>query len=312
MTFSKTGDTRVLMEMLTRMRPAGSKTERMFIREYLAPLGLLCDRVGNLYKRIGDAPILWSCHTDTVHKVGGNQLVALDGETVTLAAKSASTCLGADDTAGIWLMREMILAERPGLYVFHRGEEIGGVGSSYVAKHTPELLRGIKAAIALDRKGYTSVITHQWGRCCSDVFAKSLAAELGMGFRPDDSGVFTDTANYVDLVGECTNISVGYFSQHTPSECLDVGFLVQLRAVLLSFDWRNLEFSRQPGELDPIDWSGSVFGSDTFPDDGSKLTMRELVADYPSEVADILQDYGYDVHMLAQQIFDRGGVLGRR
>jgi len=66
------------------------------------------------------------------------------------------------------------------------------VGSKFIAKRTPALLTGIDYAIALDRKGSRDVITHQFGRCCSDAFAKSLAqgAELLMAwaYKPDSSG----------------------------------------------------------------------------------------------------------------------------
>src|SRR5689334_19940192 len=92
-----------IVAMLGYKRPAGSKTERAFIREWIRPLGVEQDKAGNLYKRIGDSPVLWSCHTDTVHKDGGGQLVAVKDGIATVASPN-SNCLGADDTAGIWLM----------------------------------------------------------------------------------------------------------------------------------------------------------------------------------------------------------------
>src|SRR5215207_8746363 len=57
-----------LHEMLTYRRPASSKTEEQFIERYIRPLGVATDGAGNLHKRIGNADILWSCHTDTVHR----------------------------------------------------------------------------------------------------------------------------------------------------------------------------------------------------------------------------------------------------
>jgi hypothetical protein len=172
--------TKRLLEMLSYRRPGGSKTERKFIRRYLAPLSMQIDQYGNHIKRIGDAPILWSCHTDTVHKFGGRQHTKIQSNIVS-ANDAQSNCLGADCTAGVWLMTEMIRANIPGLYVFHREEESGGMGSNWLLKNTPELLEGIKYAIAFDRRGNKSVITHQFGgRCCSDAFAASLANAIGM------------------------------------------------------------------------------------------------------------------------------------
>jgi len=41
----------------------------------------------------------------------------------------------------------------------------------------------------------------------------------------DDGGVYTDSAEFVDIIEECTNLSVGYFSEHTTSEKQDIDFL---------------------------------------------------------------------------------------
>src|SRR3546814_16306749 len=79
--------------------------------------------------------------------------------------------LGADDGAGLWIMLGMIAAACPGLYLFHRGEEQGCLGSRWIERHTPELLANIDAAIAFDRAGLGDVITHQsYGRTCSAAF----------------------------------------------------------------------------------------------------------------------------------------------
>jgi hypothetical protein len=310
---------RVLVEMLTRMRPAGSKTERRFIREYIRPLGVTQDKAGNLIKRIGSAPVLWSSHTDTVHKVGGNQLVEVSQGVARLAAKSTSNCLGADCTTGVWLMREMILADVPGLYIFHRGEEVGGTGSQYIAHNTPELLAGIQYAIAFDRRGYEDIITHQGSRCCSDEFAWSLADALdmhGLAYAPDQTGTFTDTANYVDLIPECTNIGVGYSCAHMASEHQDLNFALLLRDALCDLDLGRLEVHRKPGEGgdDYGDWYSTSNDNTRDPWDprtgfDDKRTMMELVRDHPDIVADLLCEFGYDVQGLRGEVWTRGGMI---
>lgn len=309
-----------LVEMLAHMRPAGSKTERRFIRDYISPLGMCQDKAGNLYKRIGTAPVLWSCHTDTVHRQGGKQTVIVDGATARLPYNSKSNCLGADDTVGVWLMCEMIQAGIEGLYIFHRGEECGGIGSDYIAKKTPELLKGIKCAIAFDRYGYEDVITHQFGtRCCSDVFAKSLAYALGLGHAPDDGGTFTDTAQYTDLIGECTNVAVGYHKQHTFLETCDLAFAWRMRNALMAIDLSALVFKREPGEWDPLDYKWSFGNStsreDVWDNDNDGATyykqarMSDIVKDYPEEIADILCEFGLDGPSLMQEIYARGGAV---
>jgi len=307
MTFERNGAVSTLLEMLTARRPAGSRTERRFIREHISPLGMGVDKYGNLYKRIGDAPVMWSCHTDTVHRDGGRQLVIVRDGFAELPKDTTSNCLGADDTAGVWLMCEMIRAERPGLYVFHRAEEIGGVGSSHIAAHRPSWLDGILCAIALDRAGTGDVITHQGGRCCSDVFAQRLAAKLGGAYKPCDRGVFTDTANYVDIIGECTNLSIGYYKQHTTGEHLDLPFLLSLRDTLLALDTRDLPIVRKAGEDDWDDWGMAWSKHADYRSiyDQTPSSLTQLIRDYPEEVADLLLDYGIDAGELDREIRQR-------
>lgn len=307
-----------LLDMHGYCRPAGSKTERKFIADYIRPLGVEQDKAGNLIKRIGDNPhVLWSCHTDTVHKAGGRQNLTITGDILTAVH---SECLGADDTAGVWLMCEMIRAQRPGLYVFHREEEIGGGGSTHVSVKTPHLLKGIQAAIALDRKGTTSIITHQWGgRCASDAFAKSLDAALGGGFIADSGGTFTDTANYMEQVSECTNLSVGYYNQHTAKESLDLAFICDLRERLLALDTSKLVIERDPTVIDAahsdVEWDAYL--DEKYGDaaqrggehGGNFDRLVRLIERNPREVADFLDSMAIDAPELEHALWDRGAIL---
>jgi acetylornithine deacetylase/succinyl-diaminopimelate desuccinylase-like protein len=286
--------TDTLLAMLRTCRPHGSQAEHDFITRFLLPLGVESDGFGNLWLHIEGVPVLWSSHVDTCHRQGGEQSILIDNGLVRLPSGSPSNCLGADCTAGVWLMTEMIAARVPGLYAFHRGEERGGLGSRYVARHEPEQLEGITAAIALDRRDTCSIITHQAGsRCCSDSFARSLAAAIGLQHRPDPTGVFTDTANYVDLVGECTNISVGYSDEHTPLETLNLDYLFRLRDALVSIDTRHLIRSRQPGETDP--WLPHRYAD---PQD-----LLDIIAAHPHAVAEFLADAGVTAEEIEEFIY---------
>ena len=143
-----------LSEMLTYCRPHGTRTEARFINEYIRPAGVTFDKKGNIYVRIGNAPVLWSCHTDTVHSKKDMQRIEYwvdktSGDTFLGVAKGEkSSCLGADDTTGVWIMLEMIRNKVPGLYIFHRGEECGGIGSKWIAANNKEALEGIRFAVA--------------------------------------------------------------------------------------------------------------------------------------------------------------------
>jgi hypothetical protein len=301
-----------LLDMLETCRPGGSKDEEHFIETYLEPLGGLRDEYGNTMVEVlvpeGHPRILWSVHTDTVHRHGGTQKVEV---TRGVAWTSDGSCLGSDDTVGVWLALEMIKAKVPGVYIFHRDEESGGLGSSWLAKEAAEYIGQFDCAIALDRAGYADVITHQASsRCCSDEFAKSLAVQLGGAFKPCDTGVFTDTANYVDLIGECTNLSVGYFKQHGPMEHTNLSFASSLRDALIKADWTQLVFKRQAGEEDP-DWNrgwsdyswqrperkergASAYGSKEDELD----QIEEFVNQFPWVVAQYLMEMGVSVEDL--------------
>ena len=249
--------------MLSYKRPYNSRWERKFIARYIDSVkGMKQDSFGNRYIFVGKNPdTMFSCHTDTVHTSAGKQTVYVDTfQGMMYADGKKSNCLGADDATGIWLMLKMIEQQKTGLYIFHRGEEVGGLGSSWIAKHNKLLFSHITKAIAFDRKGYTDVITYQGGsRCCSDKFAEDLATKLGMKFKPEDGGVFTDTANYTALIPECTNISVGYDFQHTANECQDYRFAEDLLERLLAIDFSTLPVSRKTTDVDEL-WSTSSYG----------------------------------------------------
>lgn len=273
-----------LMEMLAYKRPADSRTETMFISKYLDTVpGMKKDKAGNRIVKIGKNPdTMFSCHTDTVHSEAGFTMPECDKGIVSANGE----ILGADDCAGVWLMREMIFAKRPGLYIFHRGEEIGGIGSRWIARHSPGLLTGIKCAIALDRMGQTDIITHMGERTCSDTFANSLASEIGINsLKPCSGGVFTDTLNYVGIVPECSNISVGYVRAHSKHETLDVAYLESLLEGLLTLKTGKLD---APGFTPDYDFSES-WGDGRYYEPDHDLT--EFIMRNPEKIARLLMDY---------------------
>ncbi len=251
-----------LLDMHTYMRPAGSVAEGQFIDRYIRPLpNAERDPFGNWHVSVGDSAILWSCHTDTVHRTSGRQRVHLGANgLLELAHSSKSNCLGSDDTAGVFLCREMILRGIPGHYMFHYGEERGGIGSSALAEEYPEFLQQFTSAIALDRQGTSDVITYQgWGRTASDTFAGSLADILNaagdLAYAASDHGIYTDTAEYQHLIPECTNLSVGYKFAHSALECLDTNHVIRLLHALCSVTSDQLTIARSPGDTDRRLWS---------------------------------------------------------
>lgn len=290
----------MLLDILQYKRRHNSDSEQEFITRFIDTLpGIHQDGFGNRYLRIGQSSTLFSCHTDTVHRDGGRQKILYDAE-LNIIYKDDGDPLGADDGAGIWLLLQMIDAQIPGLYIFHRAEEAGGQGSSYIASKTPELLTGIERAIAFDRRGTKDIITHQGGdRCCSEAFATALAKELYMKHKPSPNGIFTDTANYVELIPECTNISIGYDGEHTPQELLDVDYLFELVQAVQEVNWEHLPTTRTPQPR---------FTSIGYYDDWNEVVdlpvLRDLVEKHPEVAIRLLEMCNPDQMMLEEAFED--------
>jgi hypothetical protein len=235
-----------LLKMLSYKRPAWSKTEDAFIRKYIdtAHPEIFEDKYGNRILYRENSKVIIACHTDTVHRDEGMQNVRLHKRIAQLPKRSTSNCLGADDTAGVYAALRMIEAGVQATFIFHRAEEIGGCGSSWLAKNYPEWLQKFDICLSLDRRGTTDIITSQaGGKCASNTFASSLAAALDMGHKAT-AGIFTDSANYTHLIRECSNISVGYQLEHTSNETLDLDYLELLIQRLIVIDWTALTVER--------------------------------------------------------------------
>ena len=243
----------VLGKALTMRRDFESQTESEFVSWLTTKIGsTMIDAAGNLHvdQRTADGTsrTLFTAHTDTVHNGGGKNTVRVDGK-FWRADKGAA--LGADDGSGVAILSYMIESGVPGYYVFFRGEERGGVGSKYLSDKMPKLFKGhFDRAVAFDRAGYYDVITRQaGGKCCSDEFAEALAEQLSTDtnfYLPCSGGVYTDTAEFIDLIPECTNISVGYKNQHGDMESQDVEFLWELAQIAVGVAWDELPTVRDP------------------------------------------------------------------
>lgn len=297
-------------------------TEHML--EKHLPKGYKVDEFGNYYIQIGEEPTsLFTCHLDTACSTQERvkhtwameeQIIGTDGTTI----------LGADDKAGMIVVLNMIENKIPGLYYFFLGEEVGCIGSKKVASVMSRANKlKINKVVSFDRKGFESIITHQYaGRCASDKFAENLASELnkhGLKLRPDDTGVCTDSIQFQEFISECTNISVGYFHEHTGQEVQNIKFLKILCDAVVKVDWQNLPTFRDPFEIDyeqymedeeeefgfqydgPRTFSPKYFTYTTNKEDGSRKQVfisNERIG-YEMDLIDkILSFYGLDTNTM--------------
>jgi len=216
---------------------------------------------------------LFSCHIDTVDGQSEGLPVAGDDGVQMCKVKEVmydvnfgtiflpkdgkvGTCLGADDGIGIWLMLKMLEAKVPGGYMFHTGEEVGGVGSRAVLAKNMDILKKYEVAIAFDRPRTNEVITHQGGsECASDKFGTALMTKLnarGFDYKLSRLGTFTDTKIYRGVIAECLNLGVGYENQHGRNETQDYGHAVALLDAITHIDWSALPVDRDPTKPDPV------------------------------------------------------------
>ncbi len=231
----------------------------------LFPKDLKQDQFGNYYYKIGDSKTIFASHLDTACQDQVDVIHIFDVENNNVMIKTdGKSILGADDKAGVTILLWMMKHNIPGTYYFFYGEEVGCLGST-AASGLKEEFSLYDRMISFDRRGTNSVITHQSSRrTCSDIFAQSIAAEFNkfnLFYRKDDTGIYTDSAEFVNVISECTNISVGYYNEHTTSERQDITHLAKLADVVLLVDWNNLPTERDKTKSEYKSYSYSNYSS---------------------------------------------------
>ena len=298
---------RIRRKFLQLTRNTVPYRDEIIMKKYL-PKGIQMDEHGNYFMIVGDNySTMFTCHLDTacsynrhVKHVQSERYIHTDGKTI----------LGADDKAGMTVLLYMIEKQIPGLYYFFIGEEVGCIGSSALAEkfQHPSIMK----VVSFDRRGTTSVITEQiYGKCCSDEFAIALSDALnstgfGLELRPDNTGILTDSAQFVELVPECTNISVGYYNEHTTKECQDIDYLIRLCRAVCQIDWESLPIVR---DIDDTGYCNSGWDDELIDDDyNEEYTVNILnngdtkkmyisktwIAHERSMLREMLKNNGYD------------------
>jgi len=244
------------LKLTSKTYPHGTESEVM---EFL-PQEFDTDEFGNRFIQIGEnTSCMFTSHLDTATSANTEVNHIFDGNII---KTDGTSILGADDKAGVTIMLYMIEQKVPGLYYFFLGEEVGCVGSKSLAgKLKDSKIEHINKVISFDRRGYDSVITFQSsGRCCSDEFGKALSDELNrvepaFSYKTDPTGVYTDSAQFIRIYPECTNISVGYKSEHTFSEQQDIAHLELLAKACNQINWESLPVSRDPSKYEYSNYS---------------------------------------------------------
>ena len=309
-----------LEEMLSYCRPAGGRMEQQFITRFIDMYNPAVDDAGNriVYIGGGSSRVMWSCHTDTVHNLDLRQKVRQQRNGLIYAASTHSNCLGADDTAGVWVALSLIERNVPGMYIFHYGEEVGCIGAKHIEQNRPEILTDIDISIALDRRGTDSLVTAQ--SCmegCSDEFGEAFRDAMGMNHYLDPTGIWTDNVEYLSLIPEVVNLSVGYEYAHTSNEQLDPNYLHRLVDSLSKIDYDTLPVVRTPGVRmsrqgwgNQISWGNtSLMGNPASESYWGEISVvKQLLQEYPRQVAKMLHEYGFDGNDIIEYLISKGGI----
>lgn len=235
-----------------------------YLLEEFLPRGYKNDEDGNYFYEVGtNNKVIFASHLDTASKNYTEVNHTFDGKFI---RSNGKTILGADDKAGVTILLYMIYNNVPGLYYFFVGEEVGCIGSTAASKRK-DFFSKYDKIISFDRRGTTSIITHQSSkRTCSDKFADSLSkeyAKFNLNLEKDDTGVYTDSAEFASVIPECTNISVGYYNEHTNTEHQDINFLTKLCEASVLVDWNSLSVDRDPSKSEWKDYSYNYYGGDS-------------------------------------------------
>ena len=260
---AKMNITKKFLQLTSKTYPHGTESE---LFRFL-PKSLQEDEFGNLFIKIGESDAMFTSHLDTATKANTKVNHVFDGDII---KTDGTSILGADDKAGVTIMLNMIEKKIPGLYYFFLGEEVGCIGSRKVADvQKVEKIPGINKVISFDRRATSSIITYQSSkRCCSDAFGEALAkafndVEETFDYKLDKNGVLTDSIQFISIYPECTNISVGYYDEHTFRERQDIAHLTKLAEACLKVDWTSLPVERDPSKIEyDYSWGGYGYGDD--------------------------------------------------
>lgn len=321
-------DMQLLLQILRTHRPSWGSVKwfEHLLEQHMPGNGIrTTDDYGNYFVLVGDSEqsdVAFTSHLDTVARPSSKapDVGMTNGGVLFVKNPQEADCLGADCGAGVYLMLEMLKRGVHGRYCFFLDEEVGCDGSRASAQDKSGFWTGVKAMISFDRRG-NGIITHQrFLRCCSDTFALELAKRLGRGEEHLQKGVYTDSAEFVGIIPECTNVGVGYMHEHTPDEVLDLNILGQvLERVLQDGTFSHLPIERDPMVVEPDQWLSAPTLSlrqpwDMPPDEDpqllaafrvvSQLSKQQLVSwvqENPEKAAEyimVFSDYGFKEELI--------------
>ena len=204
-------------------------------------------------------------HMDTVHEVQPKKFI------YTSTGVTSSQGIGGDDRCGVYAILEIIRTHKP-IVLFTEDEEIGCVGANkFLETEYAEIIKGnLLYIIELDRRGTDDAVFYD---CGNEDFVKFVTEDE---YFKKAYGSCSDIS-YLAPTLDCAavNFSVGYFSEHTLKEWVDLETLawtierVKLildKPVEDKFDWieapRKYSYKYKSFYWDDYNWYDDYYEND--------------------------------------------------
>lgn len=210
-------DKKMLLEIF-RIPSLSGEESRMatYIKQKLDSLGIEYeeDSKGNVFNFSGKKPFL-NAHMDTVQDLDDFYLAGLISIKEDCILDGLGV-IGGDDKCGIYIILRMLEKGHDINFAFTVSEEIGTIGSGFLASTKEKELKLCLYGLTLDRKGNSDIICYDnsYGTIEFENALKAVGNEFG--YTPA-SGILSDADEFNKFMS-CANLSVGYYRQHTKKE----------------------------------------------------------------------------------------------
>ena len=197
----------------------------------------------------GDSPVCLVSHLDTVHKELPDNILVEEDSGLMWSPQG----IGGDDRCGtfavLYILAEQLKnnKQKPTI-LFTTDEEIGCIGASVAARAIPqEMISHLKFLIEIDRRGKEDCVFYSTRNKEFEDYIQTFGFVKAYGSCSDISRL----SPAWDIAS--TNVSSGYFSEHSKSEYINVNYLMNTinRVINILNDDRVLNGDRFLYQPDP-------------------------------------------------------------
>ena len=201
-----------------------------------------------LYFR-GESPVCLVSHLDTVHTELPKNVLYEKSSGLMWSPQG----IGGDDRCGTFALLSILASQlennkqKPTM-LFTTNEEVGCVGASVAANEIPtEMMAHIKFLVEIDRRGIDDCVFYNTRNAEFENFIE------GFGFTKN-RGSCSDISKLSPVLNVAsTNVSAGYFNEHTKSEYINVTYLMDTinKVINILNDDRTLNGDKFEYQPDP-------------------------------------------------------------